>query len=125
MVAVVSTPTELQQSAVRQAGADAGRHAEDKELRLQGRSNDASASFQSGECAMITQSSGAYGGYVRDAKFDWGVAPVPYWRRSRAPYATTVGGASLWVFNAPNRSAAEFKGRCQVPRLPEVDAGDD
>ena len=76
-----------------------------------GRSNDASASFQSGECAMITQSSGAYGGYIRDAKFDWGVAPLPYWPEAKgAPYATTVGGASLWVFNAPNRSAEEFKG---------------
>lgn len=83
----------------------------DKSFDYKGRSNDASASFQSGECAMITQSSGAYGGYVRDAKFDWGVAPVPYWPDVKgAPYATTVGGASLWVFNAPNRSAAEFKG---------------
>lgn len=83
----------------------------DKSFDYKGRSNDASASFQSGECAMITQSSGSYGGYVRDAKFDWGVAPLPYWPEVKgAPYATTVGGASLWVFNAPNRSAAEFKG---------------
>jgi ABC-type polysaccharide/polyol phosphate export permease len=29
---------------------------------------------------------------------------------SGAPYATTIGGASLWVFNAPNRSAAEYRG---------------
>jgi sn-glycerol 3-phosphate transport system substrate-binding protein len=83
----------------------------DKSFDYKGRSNDASASFQNGECAMITQSSGAYGGYIRDAKFDWGVAPLPYWPDAKgAPYATTVGGASLWVFNAPNRSAAEFKG---------------
>jgi sn-glycerol 3-phosphate transport system substrate-binding protein len=83
----------------------------DKSFDYKGRSNDASASFQNGECAMITQSSGAMGGYVRDAKFDWAVAPLPYWPDAAgAPYATTVGGASLWVFNAPNRSDAEFKG---------------
>jgi sn-glycerol 3-phosphate transport system substrate-binding protein len=83
----------------------------DKSFDYKGRSNDASASFQNGECAMISQSSGAYGGYVRDAKFDWGVAALPYWPDAAgAPYATTVGGASLWVFNAPNRSDAEFKG---------------
>ncbi|TAG04979.1 MAG: sn-glycerol-3-phosphate ABC transporter substrate-binding protein UgpB [Betaproteobacteria bacterium] len=83
----------------------------EKTFDYKGRSNDASAAFQNGECAMITQSSGAMGGYVRDAKFDWGVAPLPYWPDAKgAPYATTVGGASLWVFNAPNRSAAEFKG---------------
>jgi sn-glycerol 3-phosphate transport system substrate-binding protein len=83
----------------------------DKSFDYKGRSNDASASFQNGECAMITQSSGAYGGYIRDAKFDWGVAPLPYWPDAKgAPYATTVGGASLWVFNAPKRSDAEFKG---------------
>jgi sn-glycerol 3-phosphate transport system substrate-binding protein len=83
----------------------------DKSFDYKGRSNDASASFQNGECAMITQSSGAYGGYIRDAKFDWGVAPLPYWPDAKGgPYATTVGGASLWVFNAPGRSDAEFKG---------------
>ena len=83
----------------------------DKNFVYNGRSNDASAAFQSGECAMITQSSGAYGGYIRDAKFDWAVAPLPYWPEAKGgPYATTVGGASLWVFNAPNRSANEFKG---------------
>lgn len=83
----------------------------DKSFDYKGRSNDASASFQNGECAMITQSSGAFGGYVRDAKFDWGVAPLPYWPDAKGgPYATTVGGASLWVFNAPNRSQAEFRG---------------
>jgi sn-glycerol 3-phosphate transport system substrate-binding protein len=83
----------------------------DKSFDYGGRSNDASAKFQNGECAMLTQSSGAFGGYVRDAKFKWGVAPLPYWPEVKgAPYATTLGGASLWVFNAPNRSNEEFKG---------------
>ncbi|MCS6997362.1 MAG: sn-glycerol-3-phosphate ABC transporter substrate-binding protein UgpB [Casimicrobiaceae bacterium] len=83
----------------------------DKSFDYKGRSNDASASFASGECAMITQSSGAMGAYQRDAKFDWGVAPLPYWPDVKgAPYATTIGGASLWVFNAPNRTDAELRG---------------
>lgn len=83
----------------------------DKSFVYKGRSNDASAAFQNGECAMITQSSGAMGGYTRDAKFEWGVAPLPYWPEVKgAPYATTVGGASLWVFNSPKRTEKEFRG---------------
>jgi sn-glycerol 3-phosphate transport system substrate-binding protein len=83
----------------------------DKSFDYKGRSNDASASFQNGECAMITQSSGAFGGYIRDAKFDWAVAPLPYWPEAAGgPYATTVGGASLWVFNSPKRTDAENRG---------------
>jgi sn-glycerol 3-phosphate transport system substrate-binding protein len=30
-----------------------------------------------------------------------------------APFATDIGGASLWVFNAPKRSAAEYRGVAQ------------
>jgi sn-glycerol 3-phosphate transport system substrate-binding protein len=83
----------------------------DKSFVYNGRSNDASAAFQNGVCAMVTQSSGAFGGYVRDAKFDWGVAALPYWpEASGAPYGTTVGGASLWVFNSAKRTDAEIKG---------------
>ncbi len=83
----------------------------DKSFDYKGRSNDASASFQNGECAMITQSSGAFGGYVRDAKFEWAVAPLPYWPEAAGgPYATTVGGASLWVFNSPKRTDVENRG---------------
>jgi sn-glycerol 3-phosphate transport system substrate-binding protein len=83
----------------------------DKSFDYKGRSNDASASFQNGECAIITQSSGAFGGYVRDAKFEWAVAPLPYWPEAAGgPYATTVGGASLWVFNSPKRTDVENRG---------------
>jgi sn-glycerol 3-phosphate transport system substrate-binding protein len=76
-----------------------------------GRSNDAAAKFISGECGMLMQSSGGLGAINKDAKFKFGVAQLPYWPDVKgAPYATTLGGASLWVFNAPNRSANEFKG---------------
>jgi len=83
----------------------------DKSFDYGGRSNDAAAKFISGECAMLTQSSGGLGAIARDAKFTFGTAQLPFWPEVRgAPFATTIGGASLWVFNAPNRSAAEYRG---------------
>ena len=83
----------------------------DKSFDYGGRSNDAAAKFISGECAMLTQSSGGLGAIQRDAKFAFGTAQLPYWPDVKgAPYATTIGGASLWAFNAPNRSQAEFLG---------------
>lgn len=83
----------------------------DKSFDYGGRSNDAAAKFISGECAMLLQSSGGLGAIARDARFAYGTAQLPYWPEAAgAPYATTVGGASLWVFNAPRRSAEEFRG---------------
>ncbi len=83
----------------------------DKRFDYGGRSNDAAAKFISGECAMLTQSSGGLGAIARDAKFEFGTAQLPYWPDVQgAPYASTVGGASLWVFNAPNRTDNEFRG---------------
>jgi sn-glycerol 3-phosphate transport system substrate-binding protein len=83
----------------------------DKSFDYGGRSNDAAAKFISGECAMLTQSSGGLGAIAQGAKFGFGVGQLPYWPDVKgAPYATTIGGASLWVFNAPNRSDAEFRG---------------
>jgi sn-glycerol 3-phosphate transport system substrate-binding protein len=86
----------------------------DKSFDYGGRSNDAAAKFISGECAMLTQSSGGLGAIARDAKFAFGTAPLPHWPEVKgAPFATTIGGASLWVFNAPKRSDAEFRGVAQ------------
>lgn len=83
----------------------------DKSFDYGGRSNDAAAKFISGECAMLTQSSGGLAAIARDAKFQFGTAQLPHWPDVKgAPYATTIGGASLWVFSAPNRSASEYRG---------------
>ncbi len=83
----------------------------DKSFDYGGRSNDAAAKFISGECAMLMQSSGGLFAIARDAKFQFGTAQLPHWPDVQgAPFATTIGGASLWVFNAPNRSANEFRG---------------
>ncbi len=86
----------------------------DKSFDYGGRSNDAAAKFISGECAMLTQSSGGLAAIARDSKFTFGTAQLPYWPDVKgAPYATTIGGASLWVFSAPNRTAAEYRGVAQ------------
>jgi sn-glycerol 3-phosphate transport system substrate-binding protein len=74
-----------------------------------GRNNTADASFPSGECAMFTGSSGAYGGVKANAKFAFGMAPLPYYPDvPGAPQNTVIGGASLWVM--AGHKAEEYKG---------------
>jgi len=76
-----------------------------------GRSNDAAAKFISGECAILLQSSGGHAAIARDLRAEFGVAPLPYWPDVIAePKNSIIGGASLWVFNAPNRTDEEFRG---------------
>lgn len=88
----------------------------DKSFDYGGRSNDAAAKFISGECAILLQSSGGLGAIARDAKFQFGTSSLPFWPdavKDGKPYASTIGGASLWVFNAPNRTANEYRGVAQ------------
>jgi sn-glycerol 3-phosphate transport system substrate-binding protein len=85
----------------------------DKSFDYGGRSNDAAAKFISGECGILLQSSGGHAQIARDGKFEFGVSDLPYFPDAAPegkPRNSIVGGASLWVFNAPNRSADEFKG---------------
>jgi sn-glycerol 3-phosphate transport system substrate-binding protein len=77
-----------------------------------GRQNIPEASFVSGECAMITTSSGFYGNVAKNAKFAYGVAPLPYYQDvPGAPQNTVIGGASLWVMSG--KKAEEYKGVAQ------------
>ena len=63
-----------------------------------GRNNKADATFPSGECAMTTASAGLLGSIKQNAKFAWGVAPLPYYHDIKgAPQNTVIGGGSLWV----------------------------
>ena len=63
-----------------------------------GRDNKADTTFPSGECAMMTGSAGLLGAIKKNAKFDFGVAPLPYYQDvAGAPQNTVIGGASLWV----------------------------
>ncbi|ROR20331.1 carbohydrate ABC transporter substrate-binding protein (CUT1 family) [Comamonas sp. BIGb0124] len=74
-----------------------------------GRGNVPEASFVSGECAMINTSSGFYGNVAKNAKFDYGLAPLPYYPDvPGAPQNTVIGGASLWVM--AGKKPEEYKG---------------
>jgi sn-glycerol 3-phosphate transport system substrate-binding protein len=74
-----------------------------------GRGNVPEASFISGECAMINTSSGFYGNVAKNAKFAYGLAPLPYYQDvPGAPQNTVIGGASLWVMSG--KKPAEYKG---------------
>ena len=77
-----------------------------------GRANVPEASFISGECAMTTTSTGFYGNVKANAKFDWGLAPLPFYPDvPGAPQNTVIGGASLWVLSG--KKADEYKGVAQ------------
>ncbi|MBX9818258.1 MAG: sn-glycerol-3-phosphate ABC transporter substrate-binding protein UgpB [Burkholderiaceae bacterium] len=74
-----------------------------------GRGNVPEASFVSGECAMMTTSSGFYGNVKKNAKFAFGLAPLPHYQDvPGAPQNTVIGGASLWVMSG--KKAEEYKG---------------
>ena len=74
-----------------------------------GRGNVPEASFVSGECAMINTSSGFYGNVAKNAKFGYGLSPLPYYPDvAGAPQNTVIGGASLWVM--AGKKPAEYKG---------------
>jgi sn-glycerol 3-phosphate transport system substrate-binding protein len=74
-----------------------------------GRGNVPEASFISGECAMVTTSSGFYGNVAKNAKFGYAVSTLPYYPDAPgAPQNTVIGGASLWVMSG--KKAEEYKG---------------
>jgi sn-glycerol 3-phosphate transport system substrate-binding protein len=65
-----------------------------------GRKDEPTGKFQAGECAMETTSSGSYANIKANAtgKFEFGVAPLPYYPSVKgAPQNTIIGGATLWV----------------------------
>ncbi len=74
-----------------------------------GRGNAADATFVSGECAMMTGSSGLYANVKKNAKFASGIAPLPYYPDvPGAPQNTVIGGGSLWVM--AGKKPPEYKG---------------
>lgn len=78
-----------------------------------GRKDEPTAKFYNGDCAMITASSGSLANIREYAKFDYGVAFMPYDERiAGAPQNAIIGGASLWVMNGKSpqvyRGVAEF-----------------
>ncbi|MBG6071006.1 MULTISPECIES: sn-glycerol-3-phosphate ABC transporter substrate-binding protein UgpB [unclassified Polaromonas] len=74
-----------------------------------GRANAADVSFPSGECAMMTGSSGLYARVSKEAKFAYGIAQLPYYPDvTGAPQNTVIGGASLWAM--AGKKPVEYKG---------------
>ena len=74
-----------------------------------GRKSESQAKLYSGECAMCMGSSSGLAVMRQMCKFQFGVAPLPYYPDvPGAPQNTIIGGASLWVMNG--RPEAEYKG---------------
>jgi sn-glycerol 3-phosphate transport system substrate-binding protein len=79
------------------------------EFTYAGRGNQAEAKFASGECAMLTSSTGAQANIRRNAKFEWSVNLIPYHDEvAGAPQNSIIGGASLWVMSGKTNNA--YKG---------------
>ena len=86
--------------------------ATDGEFVYKGRGSKAQASFTAGECAMIQTSAGFYGDVSKNAKFAYGLAPMPYYPDVKgAPQNTVIGGASLWVM--AGKTPEKYKGVAQ------------
>lgn len=89
-----------------------------------GRRDAAEARFASGECAMLTASSSSYANLQRAARFDFGVAQLPYYDDfPDAPQNTLIGGAGLWAISGKTR--AEYKAMAKFVAYlakPEVQA---
>ncbi len=73
-----------------------------------GRTSEAKTKFTSGECAMLTESSGGLGDVVKSG-INFGTSSLPYYPEAAgAPQNTIPGGASLWVL--AGHPQAEYKG---------------
>ncbi len=67
--------------------------------------------FYSGDAAVSFMSSGSRGDVVKNAKFKWAEAPLPYDPALiKEPLNSVIGGASLWTMTAPGRTPDEYKG---------------
>ena len=74
-----------------------------------GRTNQAEAKFASGECAMLTSSTGAQANLRQNAKFAWSVNFIPYHDDvAGAPQNSIIGGASVWVMSG--KKPNDYKG---------------
>jgi sn-glycerol 3-phosphate transport system substrate-binding protein len=81
----------------------------DRSFDYGGRTSEPEGKFLNGECGMIQTSSAAYGIFKAGAKFDFGMAELPYYPDVHgAPQNSIIGGASLWVMTG--KTPAEYKG---------------
>ncbi len=83
-----------------------------------GRDSAADALFPAGEAAIVHASSGLRARIMREAKFEWGVAMLPYYEDVKgAPKNSIIGGASFWTMTAPKRTPEEYKGVAEFFRF--------
>lgn len=74
-----------------------------------GRGTEAESKFAAGECAMLTSSSASLADLKAAAKFDFGVAQLPFYDDiPGAPQNTLIGGAGLWV--TAGKPKADYRG---------------
>lgn len=81
--------------------------------------NEATESFTSGECAVLTAASGALGDII-NSNVPFGVGPLPYYaQETPKPGAPFVGGSALWVVNghsdARQKATAQLLGYLATP----------
>lgn len=101
----------------------------DGTFKYGGRDNAGEAVFVSGEAAIITTSSGYRARALREtpgAPASVGFGYLPYHDDAvQAPLNSIIGGASLWVMTAPNRTKEEYKAVAEFFRhvsRPEIDS---
>lgn len=74
-----------------------------------GRRDEGEALFLKGDCGFLTTSSASYAELKRNATFDFGLMMMPYYDDiNKAPYNTSIGGASLWAM--AGKKAVEYRG---------------
>jgi sn-glycerol 3-phosphate transport system substrate-binding protein len=80
----------------------------------------------SGDAGIQFTSSAARGNMVKNAKYDWGMAYLPYDPEIiKTPLNSIIGGASIWTMTAPGRTPEEYKAAAtflQFLGKPEIDA---
>jgi sn-glycerol 3-phosphate transport system substrate-binding protein len=79
-------------------------------FKYAGRDNAADQLLISGEAGIHFNSSANRGNLVKNAKYDWGEALLPYDPEIiQSPLNSIIGGASLWTMTASTRTADEYK----------------
>ncbi len=74
-----------------------------------GRKDEAVSKFYSGDCGIVTNSSGSLANIKKYAKFSFGTGMMPYDESVKgAPQNAIIGGASLWVL--AGKDPATYKG---------------
>jgi sn-glycerol 3-phosphate transport system substrate-binding protein len=88
--------------------------AKDGTFKYGGRDNAADPLLLSGQAGIHFDSSGMRGDLVKNAKYDWAAAFLPYDPEIiKAPLNSIIGGASLWPMTAPGRTPEVYKAVAQ------------